>query len=344
MSDTDALPENWWMPLEGSDPCGPNLEYDPDFIALVEAAAGRPETLFGPGQPADWLQVRALAEALMPRTRDLRIAALWGRAAVARHGLDELPRALHLLARLLEQCWDHLHPQPDEEDADAVVRLGPLIEIDAPKGLLGDLRHAALTTDRRLPNLRLRDIEVALERLAPRELDEPLTAEQIRRAFAEVPEVAQALVLKVAEAQAALNALRDAMAARFGAAQPVQLKALRQMMGDLQGLLPAAAAPGATDGQELHEEERPATEPVRGAADGAPQGLSIETRADAIRVLRQVRAFLERTEPTNPAQLMLRRAERVIDKDFFELVREIAPGGLLDAARILGLDAEAPVD
>jgi type VI secretion system protein ImpA len=47
---------------------------------------------------------------------------------------------------------------------------------------------------------------------------------------------------------------------------------------------------------------------------GGPQ--SIESREDAIKALQAICAYLERSEPTNPAQLLLRRAERLIDKSF----------------------------
>ncbi|MCW7539706.1 type VI secretion system protein TssA [Aquabacterium sp. A7-Y] len=338
------MTEGWWMPLEGSEPGGPNLEYDADFITLMAAAAGKPESLFGPAQPPDWLEVHTLAETLMPRTRDLRVAVMWGRAAVALRGIDELPATLRLLAGLLETCWDHLHPQPDPEDVDAFVRLGQFTDLDTAKGLLGDLRHAILTNDRRLPSLRLRDIEVALDHLPARESDEPLTSEQIRRAFAELPEVAQHLAQRVAEAEGALNALRDVMTRRFGAAQPVQFKGLRQMLALLRSLLPPPVTAAGVQVPAPDEASPVAPTPRPMTTESSPHALSIETRADALRALRQVRAFLERTEPTNPAQLMLRRAERVIDKDFFELVREIAPGGLADAARILGVDTESSAD
>ena len=38
--------------------------------------------------------------------------------------------------------------------------------------------------------------------------------------------------------------------------------------------------------------------------------------------------YLERTEPTNPAQLLLRRARKLVNKNFVELVRELAPESL----------------
>ena len=65
---------------------------------------------------------------------------------------------------------------------------------------------------------------------------------------------------------------------------------------------------------------------------------SVDTRQEAIRAIELVCSYLERNEPTNPAQLLLRRAARVIDKNFLQLVRELAPDAVKDVARIMGVD------
>jgi type VI secretion system protein ImpA len=52
-------------------------------------------------------------------------------------------------------------------------------------------------------------------------------------------------------------------------------------------------------------------------------------------------AYLERSEPTNPAQLLLRRAERLIDKSFLQLVRDLAPDAVGEVARIMGVDPDS---
>jgi type VI secretion system protein ImpA len=67
---------------------------------------------------------------------------------------------------------------------------------------------------------------------------------------------------------------------------------------------------------------------------------AIETRTDALRAIDMVCEYLERTEPTNPAQLLLRRARRLVNKNFVELVRELAPESLNEVARVMGLSAE----
>jgi type VI secretion system protein ImpA len=71
-------------------------------------------------------------------------------------------------------------------------------------------------------------------------------------------------------------------------------------------------------------------------------GLSgaINSRIDALRAIDMVCDYLERTEPTSPAQLLLRRARRLVDKNFLELVREFAPASAEEVARILGVSAD----
>ena len=54
-------------PLSGDAPCGADLEYDPAFQQMQEAAAGKPERQYEklyPAEPPDWPAVRELALAL----------------------------------------------------------------------------------------------------------------------------------------------------------------------------------------------------------------------------------------------------------------------------------------
>ena len=46
--------------------------------------------------------------------------------------------------------------------------------------------------------------------------------------------------------------------------------------------------------------------------------------------------YLDRAEPTNPAQLLLRRAQRVMNMNFLEAMNELAPDGLVQAERSVG--------
>jgi type VI secretion system protein ImpA len=64
----------------------------------------------------------------------------------------------------------------------------------------------------------------------------------------------------------------------------------------------------------------------------------VDTRQFAIRAIELVCTYLEPNEPTKPAPLLLRRAARVIDKNFLQLVGELAPDSIKEVARIMGVD------
>jgi type VI secretion system protein ImpA len=69
----------------------------------------------------------------------------------------------------------------------------------------------------------------------------------------------------------------------------------------------------------------------------APARLgALATREDAIALLDAVCAFLERTEPTNPAPLLIRRARGLMGKDFLAVMQDLAPDSLAQIHLIAG--------
>lgn len=319
--------------------CGPDLEYDPEMQELDKAAAGKPETQFSAAEPPAWPEVRERAGNLLNRSRDLRVAMHWCRASVNLEGFAAVPAALCLLHGLIDHLWDGVHPLPDPDDGDTFARVGALGGLDKLDSLLGDVRQANLVQDRRLPNLRVRTVEIALDKLAPRAGEETMSIAQMQAAFDEMPEVEQQLRAHSEQALHWLKRLTSTMNDRFGIAEGVDLKNLRGMLTAVSAALPERQTTGVEE--VLPGDESPSGAPTSALRRGVIGGVhSIETRADAVRAIDLICAYLERNEPTNPAQLLLRRASRLIDKNFLQLVRDFAPNSLDDVARIFGVSSD----
>ena len=62
----------------------------------------------------------------------------------------------------------------------------------------------------------------------------------------------------------------------------------------------------------------------------------IRNREDVVRVLEKVCNFIERTEPTNPAPLLIRRAQYLMTKNFIEIIEELGPDWLKEVQRLSG--------
>lgn len=320
-------------------PCGPDLEYDAAFLALTQAAAGKPETQWAAAEPPDWREVRSQAEALFERTRDLRVAVLWARAAVHLDGFAALPQGLHLLHGLMAEFWDTLHPLPDPDDHDPYARMNALAVLPQPDGLIGDLRQAVLFQQRGVGELRVRDIEVALGLLPARSDETAITRPQLEQMLADALAAEPGLRHQVQAALDRTKALIALLNDHVGIENAVDLKPLYSQLNAVAGVLPAPPAEEAAA-----EADAGAAEGGNGSGRAAPprKGLSgsVDSREDAIRAIDMVCDYLERAEPTSPAPLLLRRARRLINRNFLQLMKELAPDALNEVARVMGVDPE----
>src|SRR6476620_8389874 len=129
MSANDELLASLLAPIPGDNPSGKDLRYDPRYDKVKEA---RREDLDLPAgglaterKVADWPQVVKLAtELLSKETKDLQLAAWLTEALLKRDGAPGLTTGLALLKGLLEQFWETLYPELDEDDPE--LRTGPL--------------------------------------------------------------------------------------------------------------------------------------------------------------------------------------------------------------------------
>jgi type VI secretion system protein ImpA len=330
----NLFPGSWLKPLEDASACGDDLEYDPTYLELAQAAAGKPETQFAPAEPPQWSTTRDLSAGIFGRTRDLRVAMMWGRAQVTLEGLPALPSALNLIAGLMDTFWDEVHPRNDPDDGDTFARQSVVGNIDKLDGLLGDVRQALVTPDRRLGGLRMREIEIAMEKLSPRPDESARTASQLQIMLTELPDAAETLRELHNDCSEALKNLQRVMNDRLGIENAADVKPLKSMLDCMKGVIPepAESTPEAAESKDSEPAPRRA---------GSVGPLSIESRADAIKAINLICAYLERSEPTNPAQLLLRRAERLIEKDFLQLIKDLAPDAMAEVARIMGVDPDS---
>ena len=333
----------WLEPL--ADPaCGADLEYDDDFREIGKAAVGKPGTQFAgdaDAKPPDWRAVNNLAESMFERTRDVRVALFWARAQLHLEGAPTLPASLRLIHGLLERYWAELHPLPDGDDFFA--RVNALADMCTPAGLLGDLRDALIVVNRSIGELRGRDVEIALGTAEPRASDPAYSRSQVERMLRDAVAEEPALVAFPKSALDSIERIQELMRERVGYSSAPDLQPLVDMLSAVRDLMPEQGAKGAAGNDRAADgRDGAASEGASSGRAGGRVGLSgaIDTRADALRAIDMVCDYLERAEPTNPAQLLLRRARRLVNKNFLELVRELAPESLGEVARIMGMSAD----
>lgn len=328
-----AQVESWLHPLpDDTAPCGPDLEYDNAFLELAQAAQGKPETQFEAAVPPDWRDVRKRCEYLLESSRDLRIAMYWLRSLLHLEGVVGLAPGLHLLSGLMNSFWDSVHPQPDPDDGDLYARANVLTLLVDPAAVLADLRDASLVTLRGVGDIKFRAVDIALGVIAARDDETSWSRAQVEQVFHDAVAQGATLPADIAAAQTELAALGGLLDEKMDSSLSPDLKPLRQALAAVASLLPSGTA---------HEAGSPETAATSGGevvAGGASLSGRVNSRTEALRAIEMVCDYLERAEPTNPAQLLLRRASRLLNHNFLQLMKELAPDALGEVARIMGVD------
>ena len=320
--------ESLLAPISADAPCGPDLEYDPAFQAMLDAGAGKPERQYGdkvyPAEPPDWPLVHEHAAQLAARTRDLRVAVWLARSGARVHGLVGAVDGLRLVQGLIERHWEHVHPPLDASDHnDPTARVMALTALTDPTTGLADLRAASLTGKRGAPTVR--DIELALG------AGDPLPGESVPTEVGILEGVAASLA-DAAE-------LGQVMQGGYEAAQSLASSLERHIEADqvpdlavLKKVLQRVADAGRKAVGDTSVGEDTASAPVARAAG------TIGSREDASRALERVCEWIERNEPSNPAPLLIRRAQRLMSKSFIDIIRDLAPDGLKEVEKLAGIE------
>lgn len=328
----------WLSPLSEPAPCGADLEYDPAFLALEEAARRKPEQQFGetliPAQEPDWRVVDEQARALLARTRDLRVLMPWLRARTRLHGLRGFAATLPLAHVWLDRYWDHVHPLLDAEDHnDPTMRLNALAPLADPTTVIADLRAAMLSGVR--AGLRVRDLELAAGKQQPEGGETVPSLDGVLQALRAAEAEQAGLLQAVRGSHAALVGIDELITQRAGATGP-DLRPLRQVTQVLAEY--AAQAAGGAEAPAAVGSTAAVDTPAAAGHAGAAGPL--RSREDAIRMLGQACEWIERNEPSNPAPLLIRRAQRLMSKNFMEIIRDLIPDGIEQVTRIAGVTKE----
>lgn len=331
--------------ISTASPCGVDLEYDPDFLALEQVVHGKPDVQFGETMVAatlpDWKMAEALSLDLLAKGRDLRVAVHLSRALLNRQRFTGFAEGLALVEGLLEQRWDHVYPQLDpDDDNDPTARVNALAALVGPSGMLVDVRDAPLASSRAHGVVSLRDIEYATGEVSIAKGVEAPSLSSIDAVIADAREDAAAAHAALLAALHSAMRIETVLTERVGAARSIDLSPLTKLLGRAADFLGErldvlAGAPGATSELDAGTGARTSAAPA-----AVPLSGDVTDRHDVIRMIDKICAYYERHEPSSPVPLLLLRARRLVDKNFMEILQDLAPEGMSQARQVGGIDNE----
>ena len=330
------------------------LSGDPAFIDLGIAIQGTPERELGgkivqEAKPPNWPEIQNAAFELLTRTHDLRVAMFLMRAMLNIKGVAGLYTGLELLGGFIERYWDTLFPRIDPQDNDnPIERINILSALSEGHDILDPLMNATLCSPQPMVRISLRDIHVATGKIVVKDQEKqsaPSLA-MIEKAFkdCDVKEL-QTTKDAINESIISLKHLYTVLEARVGSEKTLDIDNLSKMLEEMGAFfekqlpdrgssklsrLKRKWADQKSDDAGMNQPANPVSTPT-----DKPMEL-INSRKDVIRVLDQICSYYDQNEPASPVPLLLKRARKLVEKNFIEIVEDLVPDSAAQIKKLIG--------
>jgi type VI secretion system protein ImpA len=355
--------ESLLKPIRPDAPAGDDLEYDPTYAEMEQAAAGKPEQQMGnaviEGEEPDWKLVRNSATELLSRTKDLRVCAHLCRAVTSLDGLTGLADSLRLIDGIVTTFWGSLYPQLDpDDDNDPTARVNAVMALASPS-FIRSVEKLPLLSLPVLGSVSWNDIKPK-----PNEASGQAAGGAVLAIVNQSkPEVVAAQHQAAAAAHQASLSIERFITQQVGAASAPNLEPLQELLKKIESQLGKWA-----ESRKPKEESLPADEPERSddAGDKAAAGLaatgpsgatavrrravpsgggfsgSVGSREEVLVAIDAILDYYRECEPSSPLPLLLMRARRLAGLSFMEILQDICPEGLPRARSLVGDGAMPP--
>jgi len=331
------FPDDLLIPIEGPNPSGANLRYDPLYDKIKEGR--REEDQPPPGMTErdrkvadNPLVIKLTTDLLTKKTKDLQLAAWLTEALLKQKGFGGLKDGLALCHGLIDKFWETLYPEL--EDGDAQSRGAPLgfigTKLEIPVKLVPVVEKQSYSLldyeqAREVGYEELAKADDVKKKRAQAVKEGKLTPEVFDKTFEETPKKFYAQAEKDLDACLQnLSELTKICDEKFGDEGPAfgplktALEAERHL---IHGFLQKKREKEPDPVEVVAAETAPGAEgEAAGAAAGGPVRtgvlISVETsseppdRVEAISKVAEAAAFLRRREPHSPASYLMLRGLR----------------------------------
>jgi type VI secretion system protein ImpA len=260
-------------------------------------------------------------------------------ATIELDGLPGFRDSLALVKGLLETYWATVYPQLDPaDDNDPLQRMNIVASLATPMGTFGDpfrilerLRAIPLCNSVQMGRYSLTEILRAESGMAA-ESDKPAVATaQIDAAFRDSnPEELGEIFQVLSDCITLVLAIDEWITLTVGASKAPDLTPLSADLGAMQSRI----AP------YVKEVAAPAVGMDVAPAPAGQVALSLEgeirSRKDVLTLLQKICLYYDRIEPSSPVPLMLKRAARLAEMDFMQIIEDLSPDAIAQVRIITG--------
>ncbi|MEM7257306.1 MAG: type VI secretion system protein TssA [Pseudomonadota bacterium] len=332
--------------VDDTAPGNAEVSSEPAYMEMQVALEGKAGSQMGDAviaaQPPNFKKASELCVELLSQSRHLSLMVALSRAASGIHGFQGLADALTLMHEVCTAQWQDIHPAEDKDDPDDPwwERINLLRELTDNPAIAEHLYTLELVSVRHLGAFSKRDIDIASGRRdASDEEKERCNISIIRGAFAETDEASLAQTeASLVQVVSACDKLDVLFADKIGEGVPTfeRIKSLVDECGEVfreyagDKLVQPEPEPEPQIDEVNVEAAVTESEAPTDDTSGGGQVYTVVSTAfadrDAVAVaFDDVIRFYQQYEPSSPVPILLIRARQMVYKNFFDILRELAP-------------------
>lgn len=331
---------NFLDPISPTQPAGINIEYDARFINIQSLAEGKPEQQYGDiiieAEEPDWNSIEKLCRQLLSESKDVRAFCLYIQALTVNYGIIGFKTGCEILFKNLELYWDDIYPLLTDEDDefDPFYRINSIGLLLFENGIL-----------RQVYNCKILEYGNARSHLLVKDV-----VSIINNDSEQYPGGRERLIedLKVAyEANhEELVAIEDALRIieNIESLYNVHLQdnlldfslIKKPLITIYQIIVDKASSDDKVEDSVKYEKKVVEEDKVYKQRLYDLRDIKISNRDDVNIVLEKLTLYFRLKEPSHPAPLFIDRLKKLMDMNFYEIMKEISPNSINDLENIIG--------
>lgn len=321
---------------------GFNVEYDPDYLNLLDLVRDKPEQQYGDiiieAKEKDWEKVFNISsDILLEKSKDLNVMSYFSLSSIYCYGVDGLYSSLRVIYDNLNLYWDDLYPSLYDEDnsLDPDYRVNSLSLFNSNDGIIKALKNSVLVKNRLTNNsYTFREIEKILENPADSHNIYPGGMERLYVDFKIAASDKKSEISLLIKSLDIIKNIVNIFDSKVGFSE-LRFDNLEEFINKFILLL-----------KDNNKNEVISIELTKNSEKDVFFGefnwnnFEIKSRNDIDLILEKIYLYFEKNEPSHPAPLFIRRIQRLMTYNFYEIMKDISPDSMDKLINLVGQPTE----
>ena len=337
-------------PITNAQPAGSNIEYDTRFINIQSLAEGKPEQQYGDviieAEEPDWNSIEKLCRQLLSESKDVRAFCLYTQALTANYGVLGFKTGCEILYKNLELYWEQIYPLLNDEDDeyDPFYRLNSMGLLTSESGIFIQLSNSKiLGYSGKNGQLTIRQIISIINNNDNNNEMYPGGRDRLLQDLKVEFEAGNEELIAIKESLDIIGLIEQLFSKHLkdNFLDFSIIKKPLQIIGENMAEVSYVTEDNSQEDTLQLKVDNRSVEALTSQTVYDLKNIKISNRSDVNIILEKLILYFRLKEPSHPAPLFISRLQKLMDMDFYEIIKDISPNSVADLDHIIGKKLES---